>query len=142
MLMAIYCLYGLLQSCFSMSAKKGQSGNTLFKFRKHRAEIEQFFDQLKNTIDASASCMQREESLQGWMFINHLSMQVIYTLYATLKKTPLNKKQNLHHKYSIADTIEHLKSIKKIKFGPNEYIITELNKSTKTLLGKMKISFT
>jgi hypothetical protein len=36
---------------------------------------------------------------------------------------------------------EHLKSIKKIKFGPNEYIITELNKSTKTLLGKMKISF-
>ena len=38
---------------------------------KHRGEIEQFFDHYKNTIDADSSSMQREESLQGWMFINH-----------------------------------------------------------------------
>jgi len=30
---------------------------------KNRAEIEQFFDHLKNTPDASSSNMQREESL-------------------------------------------------------------------------------
>jgi transposase len=41
---------------------------------KTRGEIEQFFDHLKNTLDASTSSMQREESLNGWMFINHLSM--------------------------------------------------------------------
>lgn len=109
---------------------------------KHRCEIEQFFDHLKNTLDASSTSMQREESLNGWMFINHISMQVIYKLYKILKTTPLNKKQTLNHKYSIVDTVEHLKSIKKIKFNATESVIAEINKPTKTLLEKMKISIT
>lgn len=109
---------------------------------KNRGEIEQFFDHFKNTLDASSSNMQREESLNGWMFINHLSMLIIYKLYVILKTTPLNKKQKLNHKYSINDTIEHLKSINKIKFSTNDSVIAEINKSTKTLLEKMKISIT
>jgi len=113
-----------------------------YKEYKHRCEIEQFFDHFKNTLDASCSYMQREESLNGWMFINHLSMVMIYKLYGILKTTNLNKKQKLNHKYSISDTVEHLKSIKKIKFNQNESIIAEINKPTKTLLEKMKISIT
>ncbi len=109
---------------------------------KNRGEIEQFFDHLKNTLDASSSNMQREESLNGWMFVNHLSMIIIYKLYVILKNTPLNKKQKLNHKYSINDAIEHLKSINKIKFSPGDSVIAEINKSTKTLLEKMKISIT
>lgn len=109
---------------------------------KGRGEIEQFFDHFKNTLDADSSYMQREESLNGWMFINHLSMKIIYTIYLKLKTTPLNKKQSLNHKYSINDVIEHLKGIKKIKFSPNQSVIAEMNKSTKTLLAKMKIPIT
>ena len=109
---------------------------------KNRGEIEQFFDHLKNTIDASSSNMQREESLNGWMFINHLSMQVIYKMYSVLKTKPLNKKQSLNHKYSINDTIEHLKSIKKIQFSEDEAVIAEINKATKTLIQKMELSIT
>ena len=114
----------------------------VYKEYKNRGEIEQFFDHLKNTLDASKSHMQREESLNGWMFINHLSMQVIYKLYATLKNTKLNKTQTLNHKYSINDTIEYLKSIRKIQYSPNDFVIAEINKSTKTILQKMKISVT
>lgn len=114
----------------------------IFYEYKQRNEIEQFFDQLKNTLDASSSSMQRQESLNGWMFINHLSMQMIYKLYDILKNTKLNKKQNLNHKYSINDVIEHLKSIKKIKFSDNEFVITEKNKKTRELLEKMKLSIT
>lgn len=109
---------------------------------KNRGAIEQFFDHLKNTLDASCSHMQREESLNGWMFINHLSMQLIYKLYHILKTTPLNKKQNLNHKYSIEDCIDHLISIKKIQFEKDQSVIAEINKSTKTLLEKMKLSIT
>lgn len=115
---------------------------TLYCEYKNRGEIEQLFDQLKNTLDADCSHMQRQESLNGWMFINHLSLLVIYKLYAILKNTPLNKTQKLNHKYSIRDAIEHLKAIKKIQFNPNEYVINELNKTTKTLISKMKISIT
>jgi hypothetical protein len=37
---------------------------------------------------------------------------------------------------------EHLKTVKKIKFSPNEYVTSEINKSTETLLKQMKISIT
>lgn len=118
------------------------SPQELYLEYKSRGEIEQFFDHLKNTLDASSSNMQREESLNGWMFINHLSMKIIYKLFQILKTTPLNKKQKLNHKYSVNDAIEYLKSIKKIKFSQNESVIAEINKSTKVLLEKMKISIT
>lgn len=93
-------------------------------------------DHLKNTIDASCSHMQREQSLNGWMFINHVGMTVIYKLYEILKSTPINRKQMLIHRYSINDSIEHLKSIKKIQFSKNEFVVSEQNKATKTLLKK------
>lgn len=114
----------------------------IYREYKLRGEVEQFFDHFKNTIDASCSSMQREQSLNGWMFINHISMQLMYQLYAILKSTPLNKKQTLNHKYSIADAIGHLKSIQKIKFSNLDSIITELDKPTRVLLEKMKISIT
>lgn len=109
---------------------------------KNRGNIEQFFDHFKNTIEADCSHMQREESLNGWLFINHVSMMIIYKLFQILKTTPLNKKQNLIHHYSINDAIDHLKTIKKIKFDHDKYVTSEINKSTKTLLKQMKISIT
>lgn len=69
-------------------------------------------------------------------------MQVIYKLYKILKTTPLNKKQTLNHKYSIMDSIDHLKTIKKVKFTNTEYIITEADKATRILLEKMSIDIT
>ena len=114
----------------------------LYQEYKQRGNIEQFFDHLKNTLDASSSCMQREESLNGWMFINHISMQVIYKLFKLLKTTALNKTQTLSHKYSILDTINHLKTIKKIKLNNSKTIITEKDKATRILLEKMKIDIT
>lgn len=119
-----------------------QNAKEVYFEYKNRGEIEQFFDHFKNTIDASSSNMQREESLNGWMFINHLSMLVIYRIFEILKNTQLNKKQTLNHKYSINDVIMHLQSVKKIKFNPNKELISEPNKLTKTLLEKMKISIT
>jgi hypothetical protein len=70
--------------------------------------------------------MQSDESLRGWMFINHLCMEVIYELYKILKTTPLNKMQKLNHKYAIKDVIEHLKSVQIIHLNPNKTIVTEL----------------
>lgn len=109
---------------------------------KTRGEIEQFFDHLKNTLEASTSFMQREESLNGWMFVNHLSMQVVYKLFDILKHNHLNKKQKLIHKYSINDVIEHLKSIKKIKYAQDQFVIAEINKATKVLISLMNINIT
>ena len=114
----------------------------VYREYKNRNEIEQFFDHLKNTLNAAASHMQRTESLNGWMFINHLAMNLIYKLYAELRNKKLNKKQTLNHKYAIADTIEHLKSIKKIRFSNNDSVIAEIPKATRQLLLKLNLSVT
>lgn len=95
-----------------------RSPHDIYVEYKSWGKIEQFFDHFKNTTNASSSHMQRAESLNEWMFINHISMQVIYWLFQLLKRIPLNKKQMLIHHYSINDAIDHLMIIKKIKFNP------------------------
>ena len=40
------------------------------------------------------------------------------------------------------DAVDHFKSVKKIKFAPDEFVIAEINKPTKKLLEKMKIAIT
>jgi transposase len=109
---------------------------------KERGEIEQLFDQLKNTLDANVSYMQNEDALQGWMFINHIAIQIIYVLYEKLKTTQLNKTQKANKKYSIQDTILHLSKIQKIIINDDKHYITELNPLTKKLLELLKISVT
>ncbi len=70
-------------------------------------------------------------------------MLVIHRLFEILKTTSHNKQDKLLFKYSLMDAaVDHLKSVKKIKFAPDESVIAEINKPTKKLLGKMKISIT
>ena len=53
--------------------------------------------------------MQNEEALQGWMFINHTAMQIVYSIFEQLKGAKLTKK------HSIADAVMHLSNIKKVQ---------------------------
>ncbi|HKG68328.1 MAG TPA: transposase [Segetibacter sp.] len=62
-----------------------QKPEEVYQHYKSRAEIEQFFDCYKNTIDAYVSHMQNEEALQGWIFINHIAMQITYDLFEQIK---------------------------------------------------------
>ena len=103
---------------------------------KGRGEIEQFFDCYKNTIDAYVSHMQNEDALQGWMFINHVAMQVTYDLFDKLK----SKKMIKHH--SIKDVILHLSQIRRVQVNDSDYYISEINRKTKAILSKLKISIT
>jgi len=103
---------------------------------KSRGEIEQFFDCYKNSIGAHASGMQNEDALHGWTFINHIAMQVTYGLFDQLKKKKLTKW------YSINDVILHLSQIRKVQVNENDTYISEIDKKTKTILSKLKISVT
>ena len=80
--------------------------------------------------------MQNEDALQGWMFINHVAMQVTHDLFDKLK----NKKMIKHH--STKDVILHLSQIRRVQVNDSDYYITEINKKTKTILSKLKISIT
>lgn len=103
---------------------------------KSRGEIEQFFDCYKNTIDAYVSHMQNEDALHGWMFINHVAMQITYELFDQIKS------KNLTKWHSIKDVILHLAQIRKVQVNDSQSFVSEINKKTKTILAKLKISVT
>lgn len=113
-----------------------KNAEDVYEHYKSRAEIEQFFDCYKNTIDAYVSHMQNEDALQGWMLINHVAMQITYDLFEQLK----NKKLTKWH--SIKDVIIHLSQIRQVQVNDKSSYISEINKATKNILAKLKIHIT
>jgi hypothetical protein len=87
---------------------------------KSRMSIETMFDGMKNILEADHTYMQNEQTLQGWMFINHIALQWYQSLYMELKELSLLKK------HSVSDYINFLSDIKKLKINGNWF----LNEST------------
>lgn len=42
---------------------------------KSRQAIEVLFDSTKNVLEADHTYMQNEQTLKGWMFVNHITLQ-------------------------------------------------------------------
>ena len=111
------------------------SAKEVFEIYKSRNEIETYFDVFKNLMGYDVSYMQNERSLEAWLFLNHISMIIIYKIYALLKKNELLSR------YSPADLIEHLKYIFKIKIG-NSWLTSEIDKKTMSLMKSLEIHIT
>jgi transposase len=100
---------------------------------KSRAAIESMFDHLKNILDADRSYMQNEETLQGWLFVNHLALLVVYRMYHLLVQ------KKIIDKYSINDLITHLKEIRAVKIN-DKWRLAETVKTTSTLMAKLNLN--
>jgi transposase len=107
----------------------------IYRYYKSRNNIETMFDAMKNILHADSSYMQDENSLKGWMFINHVALVWYYQIYNLLLE------KNLLKKYSVQDIIMHLLEIRKIKIK-EEWRTAEINMKTIKLLEKMDINIT
>jgi transposase len=94
-----------------LSNLKRKSAIDVFQTYKSRMTIELLFDGMKNELEADHTYMQDEQTLQGWMFVNHITIQWYWYLYIELKEKGLLKK------YSVNDYIRLLTDIKKIKIN-------------------------
>lgn len=104
----------------------------IYEFLKARTNIENVFDTFKNTLDADKTYMQNDEKLQGWMFVNFIALKMYYTLYGLLIK------HDLLNNFSPKDILLHFSKIQRIKIGEKK-ILSEMPKTTRTLMEKMKI---
>jgi hypothetical protein len=77
-------------------------------------------------------CWQDEQTLQGWMFVNHITLQWYQHLYIELKTKGLLKK------YSVNDYIQLLTDLKKLKIN-NTWHFNEITSQTGKLIGKLGI---
>jgi transposase len=111
-------------------SNKYSNAQKAYEVYKTRLEIEEMFDCLKNFMEADKIYMQNDIALEGWAFINHIAMLLLYGIYAKLRNAELLKK------YSPKDLIEYLKNIQKLKID-NEWNVINLSVKTKEILKKL-----
>jgi len=63
----------------------GEQAEDVYESYKSRMTIEVMFDGMKNVLEADHSYMQNEQTLEGWTFINHITLQWYQQLYTELK---------------------------------------------------------
>ncbi|WP_114749771.1 transposase [Pleomorphovibrio marinus] len=85
--------------------------STVYQTYKNRMAIEVMFDGIKNVLNADHTYTQNEQTLQGWMFINHITLQWYQHLYIELKEKELLKI------FSVNDYVKLLCGVKKIKIN-------------------------
>lgn len=104
----------------------------IYSYLKSRLHIESAFDTFKNTLEADRTYMRTDQHLQGWCFINFISLYLYYSIYGILLSNKLLKN------FSPKDIILHFSKVHKIKLK-NKEIITEIPKTVRTLIEKMKL---
>ncbi|MDR0947288.1 MAG: transposase, partial [Ruminococcus sp.] len=118
-----------LKSNLNLSPKE------IYETYKTRGQIEQTFDFLKNLLDQDKSYMQSQNSLEGWAFINHISLLLCYKLYNLLRDN------NLLSKFSVPDFISHLSYIHKIKISDN-WLLSEISKKSAAFFSLINVDIT
>jgi transposase len=108
------------------------SARDVYEVYKQRLAIEQSFDCLKNVLGQDSTYMQDDISLEGWCFLNHLSLVLCYRIYTALKKAGMIKK------YSVNDVLDLFSAFHKVQIN-NQWHDSEI--SSKTLLLMRNIGF-
>lgn len=111
------------------------SGEKIYQYYKSRQEIEQLFDTFKNILNADRTYMHDDYTLEGWMFINYLSLVYYYKIYQQLTE------KKLLDKYSVSDILFLLSKFRKAKIA-NDWQNLELPKQTKTILKQLNLPIT
>ena len=99
--------FGTLAIASNLDSEPAQ----IYELYKTRLDIEQTFDTLKHILKADSPYMHNDNSLQGWMFINHIALQWCYEISSQIKAKKLSAK------ISIKDAIERLFEVRKIKIN-------------------------
>ena len=112
-----------------------ESGERVYNLLKSRVEIEIMFDAFKNVLNADRTYMRDNYQMEGWVFINFISLVFYYRLYKILAD------HSLLARYTPNEALIHLSRIHKLKIQ-NEWITSEIPKKTRGVLEKLNIPIT
>lgn len=104
----------------------------IFELLKSRVEIEVVFDTFKNVLNADRSYMRDDSAMEGWMFVNFVSLLLYYKVYGLLIS------RDILSKCSPKDVILHLSRVFNVKIG-NNWVVSEVPKKTRLLIEKLGI---
>jgi len=105
----------------------------VYETYKLRVGIEQYFDTLKNTLVQDRSYMHSDVGFEGWCFVNHIALAVVYRVLNALKVAKLSSK------YSLADVVAFLSRICVVEVD-GVWCVAEYTKQAKALCKKLGLS--
>lgn len=94
-----------------LSNLKDHNPQQLYAKYKSRNAIEVMFDGVKTILKVDVCFMQKEDTLNDWMFINHIALQWYCILYSLLTENELLSK------YSVSHFVTLLKEQRKVFIG-------------------------
>ena len=104
----------------------------IYALYKTRQEIEQNFKCYDDTLDLDASFMQDQDAFEGWLFINHLALQMLYGILDYIAQA------DLAAKYSFKDVVRILKGIRANKIN-GQWRLTQFTKNIRKLCTDLNI---
>jgi len=99
-----------------------KSAEEIYQIYKTRNQIEMTFDGFKGVLEADRTYMQNEETLQGWMFANHIALIAHHRIYRALLDA------NKLKKFSIRSVVERLALVRKARIN-GQWVDTEIIKA-------------
>ena len=90
---------------------------------KTRQDIEQAFKFYDNALDACAGYMRSHQSFEGWLFINHLALQMLYSVLGKVMD------KEMSDRYSFDDVMAYLKHVR-VNQMAGTWRITKITKNT------------
>ncbi|MEW6215762.1 MAG: transposase [Nitrospirota bacterium] len=114
---------------------KGTSAPKIFEYFKSRVAIEQMMDSFKNTLEGDRSYMRNDYAMEGWMFINYLSLVYYYKIYQQLIE------KDLLSRYSPSDVLLYLSKYRRVKISTC-WMDLEIPKQTRKLIEDLGLHIT
>jgi transposase len=115
-----------------ISNLKEKTPPKVYMHYKGRLNIETMFDSLKNILQADTTYMQNENTLQGWMFVNHIALQWYQHMYLKIAE------KNLTNNLSVKDLISLLQNSRKVYIN-DEWLDSEITKDLGKLMKKLEL---
>ena len=107
----------------------------VYGFYKTRQDLEQAFKCYDDTLELESSYMQDHDAYEGWLFINHLALQMLYGILDYIAYTGLTSK------YSFKDLIRTLQGIRANKIN-GQWFATKYTRGTAKLCADLAIDIT
>lgn len=105
----------------------------LYALYKTRQQIEEAFKAYDHEIQGHASGLQDQYAVEGWLFINHLALQLHFQTLDFIQTKELSAR------YSFRDLIRTLERVRANKIG-GEWKVTKITKHVRKLCDDLEIT--
>lgn len=119
---------------FVLITNTSMPGEEVIEMYRQKDGVEKYFDSLKNSINQKRLHIHSQETLEGLLFIDFISL-ILHS-----KMLRIMRENNLRNKFSASEIIMELRNIREIIIGEKKTFVTEVSKLQRKLYSYFDLS--